>query len=800
MEMKANTTLVKMAAKTDLKETYDEFVCARNRLVKAQRCVEVLELVEKNLNNNLLESKAEKDSTWVYYIGHRFLSGWRIGNVSVITLVLLLGGWFTPTPSRSYICGQKTYVLSFFIPSLGLDYGLHSLNVDADVLEMANTNVVECAEDPFEELNDILGEYAHIRKQITRNEITRNEITRNESTGNEITRKQMVVHVGNRSTVDDVLELEMLFEIEGVGPARKFKEVEVDADNELEKKSDTKGDYTIDSDSEDLDYDLKHDDVFDDDEHIVEEVHVNMNNFIFTADPKHDTSIGGVDIQDDDLDVIDYDSFRNDLDDGIDSEMRMQLRELRRIGKQKNKGPKKYYFYLGQQFASKEIVKGRVKKHSIETRRQLILVKNNNEKVRVRCHGTIPTLVPYVATNNNTDKNVFSQTKGGPSIRENINSGKQNILGKDKKVEGKGKKVNTPNKVDKNSCPWTMLVTYTKECRWEFKIKCRDNLRVYMCLGALKQGFRACGREILGLDGCFMSGPWPGQILTAVEVDANNGIYPVSYVIAEAESKASWYSFNPILNLNCPQGLIQAIASVFPYAKHREYLMKRIVVVQKVIAKTVGPLTPSVTKMFDVIKKATEKWELTGIPCKHDVAAIYNMSENSVGVCIPEQWVHAAYRLKTWAYVYSFMVNPCHKRRGKIQMMRLQVKVLHQASFLERESRSVMVNMAMWVITGKAAGVKVVVLDKLMQGRSLVKLLVQQMYLAKLLVQERSLVKLLVQQIYLVKLLVQERSLVKLLVQERSLVKLLIQGRPQVNLVQHKAQQNKDQGKVFRDQ
>ena len=61
LEMKTNTTLVKMAAKTDLKESYDEFVAARNRLIKAKKCVKVLELVEKKLNNNLLESKSEKD-------------------------------------------------------------------------------------------------------------------------------------------------------------------------------------------------------------------------------------------------------------------------------------------------------------------------------------------------------------------------------------------------------------------------------------------------------------------------------------------------------------------------------------------------------------------------------------------------------------------------------------------------------------------------------------------------------------------------------------------------------------------
>ncbi|GJW06961.1 hypothetical protein Tco_1569384 [Tanacetum coccineum] len=66
--------------------------------------------------------------------------------------------------------------------------------------------------------------------------------------------------------------------------------------------------------------------------------------------------------------------------------------------------------------------------------------------------------------------------------------------------------------------------------------------------------------------------PFPGQILTAVGVDANNRIYPLAYTIVEAESKAFWYSFNPIINLDCPQGLIQAIASVFPSAEHRFYV------------------------------------------------------------------------------------------------------------------------------------------------------------------------------------------------------------------------------------
>nr|GEZ41771.1 hypothetical protein [Tanacetum cinerariifolium] len=116
-----------------------------------------------------------------------------------------------------------------------------------------------------------------------------------------------------------------------------------------------------------------------------------------------------------------------------------------------------------------------------------------------------------------------------------------------------------------------------------------------------------------------------------------------------------------VFNRQLVDGRDQPIITCLEYI--RKYLMKRIVVVQKVIAKTVGPLTPSMTALFDAIKKATEYiWELTRIPCKHIVATIYKMSENSMGVAIPEQWGHDAYRLETWAHIYSFKVNPCNKR------------------------------------------------------------------------------------------------------------------------------------------
>ena len=64
-----------------------------------------------------------------------------------------------------------------------------------------------------------------------------------------------------------------------------------------------------------------------------------------------------------------------------------------------------------------------------------------------------------------------------------------------------------------------------------------------MCLGALKKGFKAGMRDFLGLDGAHMKGPFPGQILTAVGVDSNNGIYPLAYAVVEIENIETWKWF-----------------------------------------------------------------------------------------------------------------------------------------------------------------------------------------------------------------------------------------------------------------
>ncbi|KAD2393312.1 hypothetical protein E3N88_40289 [Mikania micrantha] len=124
----------------------------------------------------------------------------------------------------------------------------------------------------------------------------------------------------------------------------------------------------------------------------------------------------------------------------------------------------------------------------------------------------------------------------------------------------------------------------------------------------------------------------------------------------------------------------------------REYMMKRILVVHKLISKCDGPLTPNATKAFNTIKSeasqytviwntsnkyqvngpwsdqrvvdvgqrtcSCRRWELTGMPCKHAVAVNWNMAVNGIEVGIPESWVSKVYWLDTWKKVYQSTVNP----------------------------------------------------------------------------------------------------------------------------------------------
>ena len=66
--------------------------------------------------------------------------------------------------------------------------------------------------------------------------------------------------------------------------------------------------------------------------------------------------------------------------------------------------------------------------------------------------------------------------------------------------------------------------------------------RLYICYEACKAGFRSC-RPIIGLDGCHIKGHHTRHLLSAVGVDANNGMFPIAFAVVESEGKATWTWF-----------------------------------------------------------------------------------------------------------------------------------------------------------------------------------------------------------------------------------------------------------------
>ncbi|GJX47927.1 mutator type transposase [Tanacetum coccineum] len=118
-----------------------------------------------------------------------------------------------------------------------------------------------------------------------------------------------------------------------------------------------------------------------------------------------------------------------------------------------------------------------------------------------------------------------------------------------------------------------------------------------------------------------------------------------------------------------------------------------------IIEKSTGPLTPNATKLFNLIKRdaaqykviwnggdlydttgpygdkcvvnirsrscACRKWEITGMPCKHAVASIWNMANNGLEPGIPESWVHENTPITLTAPNYKPPIGRPKKKRRK---------------------------------------------------------------------------------------------------------------------------------------
>ncbi|KAK8627538.1 hypothetical protein V6N13_135147 [Hibiscus sabdariffa] len=120
----------------------------------------------------------------------------------------------------------------------------------------------------------------------------------------------------------------------------------------------------------------------------------------------------------------------------------------------------------------------------------------------------------------------------------------------------------------------TTTICYLNECLFQ---------RMYVCMQACKDGFKAGCRPIISLDGCHLKGYYGGHILAAVGIDADDCIYPIVYACVESECGQYWAWFLDILKDDLDivnsyhisfmsdrqKGLVDAIAELFPHSEHR---------------------------------------------------------------------------------------------------------------------------------------------------------------------------------------------------------------------------------------
>ncbi|GKA44902.1 hypothetical protein Tco_0737698 [Tanacetum coccineum] len=131
-----------------------------------------------------------------------------------------------------------------------------------------------------------------------------------------------------------------------------------------------------------------------DDEHIVDEVEVNMSGFKFELGGDCESEIidpiqPQVTLTENDLEVFDFDSLEIVLEDVPENARNKALRKLRKKVVSPNI---RNNFYVGKEFANRDAVKERIKAYSVESRRNIDIKKNDKEIIRVICNGVVPSL------------------------------------------------------------------------------------------------------------------------------------------------------------------------------------------------------------------------------------------------------------------------------------------------------------------------------------------------------------------------------------------------------------------------
>ncbi|GJR07450.1 hypothetical protein Tco_0790102 [Tanacetum coccineum] len=327
-----------------------------------------------------------------------------------------------------------------------------------------------------------------------------------------------------------------------------------------------------------------------DEERLVDEVEVNMTAFKFQVDGEGeagqvDPILPLVTLTEDDLEVL---------------ELLLSLRHNN--------------FYVGKEFANNNLANERIRAYSVETRRNMKFKRNGKRRIRVICKGVVPTM---------TNKNVFVDKVEG--TKEDI-SRKGKAVNEDAEkdkiccpwvlyfTEGDKAKWVVKTYKDEHKCLQSSKIkhcTFTFQAKHitglitmnpEVPVKAIQEQKKFHVVVSKTKAFRAKENAHVHLRGDVTvqhsllrdyvselhrcnpyttvkinvyreEDPKKSQeclgeymsawMLTAVGVDANNGIYPVAYSIVESENQYPWTWFLTCLVDDLDMFRYQNIATIY---------------------------------------------------------------------------------------------------------------------------------------------------------------------------------------------------------------------------------------------
>ncbi|KAF7129371.1 hypothetical protein RHSIM_Rhsim10G0030500 [Rhododendron simsii] len=185
-------------------------------------------------------------------------------------------------------------------------------------------------------------------------------------------------------------------------------------------------------------------------------------------------------------------------------------------------------FKVGMIFSSRKLFKAVVKEHAIKTAKAIKLVKNDSKRVRVACkknhvYGLCLHLrCKYVETLRSNPSWQVKCMKVQVQKDHKVGLSKSQLYREKSKAKEmiKGSHVEQYAKLPdycemlRRTNPGTTVIMKTIEDEKGGE-KSRFE-RLYIALGAYKEGFMAGCRSFIGLDGCHLKGPYKGQLIVVL--------------------------------------------------------------------------------------------------------------------------------------------------------------------------------------------------------------------------------------------------------------------------------------------